>query len=31
MAGILVDTTALRALADRDDRWHAQMVAALQG
>ena len=31
MAGLLLDTGALYALADRDDKWHAQMVAALEG
>jgi uncharacterized protein len=31
MAGVLLDTGALYALADRDDKWHARMVAALEG
>jgi len=30
MPGILLDTGALYALADRDDKWHARMVAALE-
>ncbi len=30
MAGLLLDTGALYALADRDDQWHARMVAALE-
>jgi predicted nucleic acid-binding protein len=31
MAGPLLDTGALYALADRDDKWHARMVTALGG
>jgi predicted nucleic acid-binding protein len=31
MAGLLLDTGALYALADRDDKWHARMVTALEG
>lgn len=31
MAGLLLDTGALYALADRDDKWHARMVAVLEG
>ncbi len=31
MAGLLLDTGALYALADRDDQWHRRMVAALKG
>ena len=30
MAGLLLDTGALYALADRDDRWHARTVAVLE-
>jgi predicted nucleic acid-binding protein len=31
MAGLLLDTGGLYALADRDDKWHARTVAALEG
>ncbi len=31
MAGLLLDTSGLYALADRDDKWHAWPVAALEG
>ncbi|HSB70326.1 MAG TPA: PIN domain-containing protein [Candidatus Methylomirabilis sp.] len=31
MAGLLLDSGALYALADRDDKWHARTVAALEG
>ena len=30
MAGILLDTGALYAIADRDDRWHKAMVRAVE-
>ncbi len=30
MAGLLLDAGALYALADRDDKWHARMVAVLK-
>jgi len=30
MPGILLDTSALYAIADRDDKWHKPMVAALE-
>jgi predicted nucleic acid-binding protein len=30
MAGILLDTSALYAIADQDDKWHAPMVAAVE-
>lgn len=31
MPGLLLDSGALYALADRDDKWHARMVGALEG
>jgi predicted nucleic acid-binding protein len=31
MPGILLDTSALYAIADRDDKWHKAMVAAIGG
>ncbi len=31
MAGILLDTGALYAIADRDDKWHKAMVREIQG
>lgn len=31
MAGILLDTSALYAIADRDDKWHKAMVDAVGG
>lgn len=31
MPGLLLDSGALYALADRDDKWHARMVEALEG
>jgi len=30
MAGMLLDTSALYAIADRDDTWHKAMVAAVE-
>ena len=31
MAGLLLDTGALYALADRDDKWHTRTVGAMEG
>jgi predicted nucleic acid-binding protein len=31
MPGILLDTSALYAIADRDDRWHKATVKAIEG
>lgn len=30
MDGILLDTSAIYAIADRDDKWHGPMVAAVE-
>jgi predicted nucleic acid-binding protein len=30
MAGMLLDTSALYAIADRDDKWHGAMVEAVE-
>ena len=30
MAGMLRDTSALYAIADRDDKWHGAMVEAVE-
>jgi uncharacterized protein len=31
MPGLLLDTSALYAIADRDDKWHRAMVTAIKG
>ncbi len=31
MPGILVDSSGLYAIADRDDKWHQAMVGAIEG
>jgi predicted nucleic acid-binding protein len=31
MAGVLLDSSALYAIADRDDKWHKLMASAVEG